>query len=227
MNFASHSMPFFHFSLQPFKLDACLIAADQALRTLWASPKACRVSPHMAVEQTPGLRLRDADRATSGALMRVNHVGEVCAQALYSAQALVSSNETMRDFYVRSRKEETDHLAWTQQRLKELGDRPSLLTPLWFAGSFALGLLAGSQKDHLSLGFVMETERQVEAHLQSHLHRLPPADVASKAIVAQIAQDEAAHGTEAAQLGGTELSTPIKGLMSLAAKIMTSVAHHI
>jgi ubiquinone biosynthesis monooxygenase Coq7 len=163
----------------------------------------------------------------SGALMRVNHVGEVCAQALYTAQALTSPTPQLKAFFERARTEETDHLAWTRQRLNELGDRPSLLNPLWYAGAFTLGLAAGHLGESVSLGFVMETERQVEAHLHSHLGLLPAEDLASRAIVAQMALDEAGHGVEAAQLGGTELPTPVKSLMKAAAKVMTTVAHYV
>ena len=159
--------------------------------------------------------------------MRINHVGEVCAQALYSAQALNSPTPYLRQHFEHARAEETNHLAWTRQRLDELGARPSLLNPLWYAGAFALGLAAGRMGEKISLGFVMETERQVEAHLQSHLDQLPPADHASRAIVAQMAQDEAAHGAAAVQLGGTELPEPVKLLMKAAAKVMTTVAYRI
>jgi ubiquinone biosynthesis monooxygenase Coq7 len=159
--------------------------------------------------------------------MRVNHVGEVCAQALYTAQALTSPTPKLKAFFEQARIEETDHLAWTRQRLAELGARPSLLNPLWYAGAFALGLAAGRLGEAISLGFVMETERQVEAHLQSHLDRLPAEDFISRAIVTRMAQDEASHGAEAAHLGGVELPAPIKGLMSLAAKVMTTVAHYV
>jgi len=166
-------------------------------------------------------------QATSGRLMRVNHVGEICAQALYAAQALTSPTDQVRAFFQRAQKEENDHLAWTRQRLTELGDRPSLLNPVWYAGAFALGLAAGNIGEAVSLGFVMETERQVEAHLNSHLERLPTEDLASRAIVAQMALDEAEHGAEAAQLGGTELPAPVKALMKTAAKVMTTVAHYV
>jgi ubiquinone biosynthesis monooxygenase Coq7 len=159
--------------------------------------------------------------------MRVNHVGEVCAQALYSAQALASPSPQLHQHFEHARAEETDHLAWTRQRMDELGARPSILNPLWYAGAFALGLAAGRMGEKMSLGFVIETERQVEAHLHSHLDLLPPADHASRAIVAQMALDEAAHGAAAVQLGGTELPEPVKLLMKAAAKVMTTVAYRI
>jgi len=159
--------------------------------------------------------------------MRVNHVGEICAQALYAAQALTSPTDQVRAFFQRAQKEEIDHLAWTRQRLTELGDRPSLLNPVWYAGAFALGLATGGMGEAVSLGFVMETERQVEAHLYSHLERLPKEDLASRAIVGQMARDEAEHGAKAAQLGGTELPVPVKALMKTAAKVMTTVAQYV
>ena len=175
----------------------------------------------------PAKPLTTQDQAAAGALMRVNHVGEVCAQALYTAQALTSPTPQLKAFFEQARTEETDHLAWTRQRLTELGARPSLLNPLWYAGAFALGLAAGRFGQAVSLGFVMETERQVEAHLHSHLDRLPAEDLASRVIVTQMALDEGSHGAVAAQLGGSELPVPVKGLMTAAAKVMTTVAHYV
>jgi len=183
--------------------------------------------PNQRVEEVDAPPLLSHEQAMSGALMRVNHVGEVCAQALYTTHALTSSSPKLKAFFERAREEETVHLAWTRQRLSELGDRPSLLNPLWYAGAFALGLASGRLGETVSLGFVMETERQVEAHLHSHLERLPAEDLASRAIVAQMAHDEAGHGAEAAQLGGAELPAPVKGLMKAAAKVMTFVAHYV
>lgn len=160
--------------------------------------------------------------------MRVNHVGEVCAQALYTGQALATRDSALRAHLQAASKEETDHLAWTEQRLTELGSRPSLLNPLWYAGAFGIGFLAGKLGgDRVSLGFVVETENQVEAHLQSHLDRLPANDHASKAIVAQMKADEARHAKEAQQAGAISLPVPVQGLMRLAAKVMTTVAHRI
>lgn len=166
-------------------------------------------------------------RREAGALMRVNHVGEICAQALYTAQALATPNPRLREQFARASAEETDHLAWTRQRLDELGARPSLLNPLWYAGAFAIGLAAGRMGDRMSLGFVVETERQVEAHLQSHLQRLPSQDHVSRAIVTQMQADEARHADDAALAGGAELPQPVKALMRAAARVMTTVAHHI
>jgi len=167
------------------------------------------------------------EKADAGALMRVNHVGEVCAQALYTAQALATRNEGLRVHFRRASDEEADHLAWTRERLDELGSRPSLLNPLWYAGAFGMGLLAGRLGDKVSLGFVVETERQVEAHLQSHLQRLPAGDHASRAIVAQMKDDEARHARDAQNAGALPMPTPIRALMRGAARVMTTVAHRI
>jgi len=208
-------------------LDLWLNAFDQGMRTLFAHPPNQQNSPALRKPEYAKNRLSPPDQIKSGALMRINHVGEVCAQAWYSAQALTSTTPHLHQHFERARAEEADHLAWTRQRLDELDARPSLLNPLWYAGAFALGLVAGRMSEKTSLGFVVETERQVEAHLQSHLDQLPPADHASRAIVAQMAQDEAAHGAAAAQLGGTELPQPVKLLMKAAAKVMTTVAYRI
>ena len=205
-------------------MDKYLITADAALRTLFAKPRAARACPTLPDQ---GTELSAAEKAEAGALMRVNHVGEVCAQALYTAQAFATKNEALRAHFMQASAEETDHLAWTSQRLDELGARPSLLNPLWYAGAFGLGLLAGRLGDRVSLGFVVETETQVEAHLQSHLSRLPVGDHASRAIVAQMKDDEARHALEARRAGAQELPTPVKVLMSAAAKVMTTVAQRI
>ena len=159
--------------------------------------------------------------------MRVNHVGEVCAQALYTAQAMATRNPRLRQQFEAAAREETDHLAWTLERLDELGSRPSLLNPLWYAGAFGLGLVAGRFGDKVSLGFVVETERQVEAHLASHLSRLPPADQASRAIVAQMKADEAQHADDALDAGAMPLPAAVKALMRTAAKVMTTTAHYL
>jgi ubiquinone biosynthesis monooxygenase Coq7 len=206
-------------------LDPVLTAADAALRTLFARPHATRVMP-LAPVQAPG-EMDEKQRRLAGALMRVNHVGEVCAQALYTAQAAVARDPALRAQFVEAAHEETDHLAWTRQRLDELGARPSLLNPLWYAGAFGLGLVAGRLGDPLSLGFVAETERQVEAHLDSHLDRLPPADSASRAVVEQMKLDEARHAAQAIDAGAAELPAPVKALMRLASRVMTTLAHRI
>lgn len=206
--------------------DRWISAADVALRTVWARPGASRPSP--ARQITDDLALPEADKRLSGALMRVNHVGEVCAQALYASQALMTRSESLRAQLDAAAREETDHLAWTRERLDALGARPSLLNPLWYAGAFGIGLLAGRLGgDAVSLGFVVETERQVEEHLASHMQRLPAADAASRAVVAQMKQDEARHAEEALHAGGTPLPAPVRGLMRLAAKVMTVTAHRI
>lgn len=169
----------------------------------------------------------EKERRQAGALMRVNHVGEVCAQALYTAQAAVARDPSLRAQFLEAAHEETDHLAWTRQRLDDLGDRPSLLNPLWYAGAFGLGLVAGRLGDPWSLGFVAETERQVEAHLDSHLDRLPLSDSASRAVVEQMKSDEARHAAQAVDAGAAELPPPVKALMRLASRVMTTVAHRI
>lgn len=205
-------------------MDRLLGAADSALRTLFAKPRPVRPCPIVPGDET---NLAANERRQAAALMRVNHVGEVCAQALYTAQALAARDPALRRHYERAAAEETDHLAWTADRLAELGDRPSLLNPLWYAGAFSLGLLAGRLGDRVSLGFVVETERQVEAHLQGHLDKLPAGDHASRAIVVQMKDDEAAHAAQALQAGAVELPAPAKALMRAAAKVMTTTAHYI
>ena len=214
------------FDKLPFmNTDALILAADSALRTLWAEPRASRPTPMAPAAE---LELTDTERREAAALMRVNHVGEVCAQALYTGQALASKDPALRAQLAEASREETDHLAWTQQRLNDLNDRPSLLNPLWYAGAFAIGYAAGKLGgDKVSLGFVVETERQVEAHLQSHMDRLPAADSASRAIVAQMKPDEMAHAQMAMKAGAVELPGPVKSLMQLASKVMTTVAHRV
>ncbi|WP_162591490.1 2-polyprenyl-3-methyl-6-methoxy-1,4-benzoquinone monooxygenase [Variovorax sp. PBL-E5] len=205
-------------------LDSILELTDAALRTLLAKPHATRAAP---LPPVPSGELTDAERREAGALMRVNHVGEVCAQALYTGQAAVTSDPVLRGHFTAAAREETDHLAWTQQRLDELGARPSLLNPLWYAGALGLGMIAGRLGDPLSLGFVAETERQVEAHLDGHLGRLPAGDTASRAVITQMKLDEARHAAQAWSAGATELPAPVKGLMRWASRVMTTVAHRI
>lgn len=205
-------------------MDRILGALDGALRTLFSTPRATRPCPVVPADDT---HLGAAERKHAAALMRVNHVGEVCAQALYAAQALATRNDALRLQMVAAAREETDHLAWTKARLDELGARPSLLNPLWYAGAFGLGLVAGRFGDAVSLGFVVETERQVESHLESHLERLPPGDHASRAIVAQMKDDEAAHALSAQGAGAVELPAPVKAAMRGAAKVMTTTARYI
>ncbi|NBW79968.1 MAG: 2-polyprenyl-3-methyl-6-methoxy-1,4-benzoquinone monooxygenase [Betaproteobacteria bacterium] len=195
-----------------------------ALHCLTTTPKTTRPYPPSYKIRTPLTALEPEDRAISSALMRVNHVGEVCAQALYSGQSLSCLHPQHLAFLQEARREELDHLAWTRQRLQELGSRPSLLNPLWYAGAFVLGLMAGRMKEQAGLGFVMETERQVEAHLNRHMYLLPHQDLASRAIVQQMALDEAEHGAKAASLGGRDLPAPFRALMHVAAKMMTTLS---
>jgi ubiquinone biosynthesis monooxygenase Coq7 len=213
--------------MEPISLtpgDRALAGLDQALRSLTGMPRAARPRPAAAL---PDVELDDATRRTSGALMRVNHVGEVCAQALYSAQALATPNPTLRRQFANAAAEETDHLAWTAERLRELGARPSLLNPLWYLGAFGIGLVAGRIGDAASLGFVVETERQVERHLDSHLDRLPADDLASRAIVVQMKEDEAGHALAAESAGAARLPWPVRMAMRAAGRVMTTTAHYV
>jgi len=208
-------------------MDALLTAADSALRTVFARHHANRPTP-MWAETPAAVELHESEKREAAGLMRVNHVGEVCAQALYTAQALATQNNALRQHLQTACHEETDHLAWCEQRLQELGGRPSLLNPLWYAGAFTIGYAAAKLGgDRMSLGFVVETERQVEAHLESHLGLLPAHDGQSRAIVAQMKLDEAQHAKEAQQAGAAELPAPFKALMKVAAQVMTTVAHRI
>jgi len=205
-------------------IDTVLDAADSALRTLFARPHATRPLPPPT---EPPEELNPAERRHAGALMRVNHVGEICAQALYTAQAAVARDPAVRADLLAAAAEETDHLAWTQARLDALGARASLLNPLWYAGAFALGLVAGRLGDAISLGFVAETERQVEAHLDGHLGRLPAGDAASRAVVTQMKLDEARHAAQAWSAGAAQLPAWARAMMRLAGRVMTTVAHRI
>ena len=208
-------------------MDAFFIAADSALRTVFAQHHASRPTPKADGTGNEKV-LSDAEKRESGALMRVNHVGEVCAQALYTAQALATRDPALRQHFLEASAEETDHLAWTEERLRELGDRTSWLNPIWYAGAFGIGFLAGKLGgDKMSLGFVVETEKQVEAHLQSHMSKLPTNDSASRAIVSHMKADEIRHAQEAQHAGATELPEPFKQAMRLAAKVMTTVAHRV
>jgi len=209
----------------PSPLDTLLSLADNALRTVFASHHPQRACPQGPVADEA---LSEQERLEAGALMRVNHVGEVCAQALYNAQAWATQNVALKAHFKDASQEETDHLAWTEQRLSELGSRTSLLNPLWYAGAFGIGLLAGKLGgDRVSLGFVVETERQVEAHLQSHLDLLPAGDHTSRAIIQQMKADEVKHAVDAQKAGAVELPAPIKSAMRTAAKVMTTVAHRL
>lgn len=205
-------------------IDPLLEAADSALRALFAKPYAVRAMPQ---PPRPQEELSAVEKRHAAALMRVNHVGEICAQALYTAQAATTRDAKLRAELLQAASEETDHLAWTAQRLEALGDRPSFLNPFWYAGAFGLGLVAGRLGDPFSLGFVAETERQVEAHLDGHLQRLPAKDGASRAIVAQMKEDEARHARWAVDEGAVELPAPARALMRAAARVMTTVAHRV
>jgi 3-demethoxyubiquinol 3-hydroxylase len=208
--------------------DRFFVFLDQALRTVAAPARAVRPCPKaVGLDGLDNRPMSPQAQRLSASLMRVNHVGEVCAQAMYQAQALTARTEDVRAHLLAAAREETDHLAWTEQRLAELGASASLFNPLWYAGAFGLGLVAGRLGDDWSLGFVVETERQVEAHLASHLSRLPEDDHASRAIVAAMQADEQAHGLAATAAGGRALPTPVPQLMQAAARVMTAVAHRI
>ncbi|MBL0728098.1 2-polyprenyl-3-methyl-6-methoxy-1,4-benzoquinone monooxygenase [Piscinibacter sp. HJYY11] len=205
-------------------IDDWINAADNALRTLSGAHTAARPTPAHKENPEP---LSTEESRLSASLMRVNHVGEICAQALYNAQLVATRNPALREKFRHAAREETDHLAWTQQRLRDLNARPSLLNPLWYAGAFGIGLVAGRIGDGTSLGFVVETEAQVEQHLASHLDRLPASDSASRAIVEQMKIDEAQHGAQAQQAGAAELPAPVRWAMRAAAKVMTTTAHYV
>lgn len=205
-------------------IDELIIGFDRGLRAIVGPPRAARPMPGASLAEA---ELTAQERRDAAALMRVNHCGEVCAQALYQGQALASQNEGLKQALGEAAREEADHLAWSEQRIAELGGRTSLLNPLWYAGAFGLGMLAGRLGDRASLGFVVETERQVEEHLASHLDRLPAADRRSRAIVDQMKDDERRHADAARAAGGIELPLPVRALMRAAAKLMTTTAHRI
>jgi len=197
---------------------------DRALRTLAGVALPARPMPGAHL---PPPSLAEGDRRHAAGLMRVNHTGEVCAQALYAAQALVARDPDLKSRFAEAARDEEDHLAWTATRLEELGDRPSLLNPLWYAGSFAIGVAAGVVGDRANLGFVVETERQVEEHLTSHIDALPAADTRSRAIVARMRDDEARHGAMAQEAGGSDLPRPVREVMRLAAGVMKAIAYRV
>jgi ubiquinone biosynthesis monooxygenase Coq7 len=201
--------------------DRLIAALDDGLRSMAAPPTATQPSPASAVMTDD---LLPGERRRSAALMRVNHAGEVAAQALYHGQSLLARSTATRTLLATAAREERDHLAWCAARIEELGGRVSFLTPLWYAGSFCIGAVAGALGDASSLGFVRETERQVEAHLRDHLQRLPDHDHKSAAILARMSTDEAHHGTTAALAGGAELPTPVRVAMSFGGEILRTVA---
>lgn len=205
-------------------VDQILAGFDQALRTVAGVAVSMRPNPAADAAETT---LSEADRRHSGALMRVNQVGEVCAQALYQSQARFAGSPQLAAQFTAAAREEADHLAWTSQRIVELGSHASLLNPLWFAGSYLLGMGAARLGDARSLGFVVETERQVEAHLNEHLDHLPADDYKSRAIVTQMRADEAAHGAAAQALGAAELPYLLRQAMRLMGKAMTSTAYYL
>jgi ubiquinone biosynthesis monooxygenase Coq7 len=213
-------------------LDRLLTAADTALRSVLAPARAARPLPEPPPGGAPpaagaAAPLTAAEEREVAGLMRVNHAGEIAAQALYQGQALVARNPRVRAELLAAGREETDHLAWTETRLRELGSRTSLLDPFWYAGSFAIGVAAGLAGDRTSLGFIEETERQVERHLGGHLDRLPPGDARSRAILEQMRADEIEHGPRAAELGAVALPPPIRKLMQMCARVMTRSAFWI
>lgn len=205
-------------------LDRLLADAQNALETVFGAPRAERPNPGAGAADVV---LDEAERRHAAGLMRINHVGEVCAQALYLGQAAVARDPATRDDLLRAAAEETDHLAWCAQRLTELDSRPSLLNPLWYAGSYAIGVLAGLRGDGWNLGFVVETERQVEAHLDDHLQRLPEADARSRAILEVMKADEARHAAHAEAAGARVLPPPVPTLMAMASNLMKAIAYRV
>jgi len=205
-------------------LDDLIVGFDRALRTLSGVAASGRTNPAAGM---PEPELTADERRHAAGLMRVNHTGEVCAQALYQAQALTARDGAIRHRLAHAAREEEEHLAWTQQRLAELNDRPSLVNPLWYAGSFAIGLAAGLTGDRTNLGFVVETERQVEEHLSGHMDRLPPGDVKSRAIVVAMRDDEMRHGAAARDAGAADLPWLARALMRGTARLMTVTAYRL
>jgi ubiquinone biosynthesis monooxygenase Coq7 len=208
-------------------LDELISEFDRGLRSMTGVSRMSRPLPVPQESAAQAVELSPAERAHAAGLMRVNHVGEVCAQALYQAQKLATQSPSLRAVFNRAAVEEEDHLAWTSRRLEALDSRPSLLNPLWYAGALAIGLAAGRMGDRVSLGFMAETERQVEQHLDSHMDELPAADRESRAIVEQMRVDEAEHGKAAMDAGGVELPLPARALMRAVSKVMTRTAYYI
>lgn len=204
--------------------DALLAEIGSALKIVASKARASKPLPATSVEPN---KLTDEEQRTASALMRINHAGEISAQALYRGQAMVSRDPELRQHLLEAAGEEQDHLAWCETRLSELNSRPSLLSPVWYSGSFAIGALAGLAGDKISLGFVAETEHQVTAHLESHLNDLPADDHRSREIILQMRDDELRHSTHALEKGGSQLPSAVRTCMSLTSKIMTTVARHI
>ena len=205
-------------------LDNLIVEFDKGLRTLFSRAHSTRAYPDASVPDAP---MDEAEKKHAAALMRVNHSGEICAQALYQGQALTARDPAVQETLQRAALEETEHLAWTARRVHELGGHLSVLNPLWYTGSLAIGAVAGLLGDKWNLGFLAETERQVGQHLQSHLDRLPPQDEKSRAIVAQMYADETGHADLANSLGAAELPQPVQLAMKLNSKVMTSTAYWI
>lgn len=205
-------------------LDKLIIEFDKGLKTLTASAHSVRPHPDENVQET---ELSAEEKRHALGLMRVNHCGEVCAQALYNGQSLTAKNPQIVDALQQASKEETEHLAWCEKRIHELGGHTSLLNPIWYAGSFTLGAIAGAIGDKWNLGFLAETEHQVGAHLEKHLHELPASDEKSRAILEQMKTDEAQHADTAIGLGGAELPAPIKAAMKQMSKVMTSTTYYL
>lgn len=205
-------------------VDRAIVGFDTALRTLAGVAVSVRERPDGKLPEFP---LDDSERRHAAALMRVNHAGEVCAQALYQGQGLASGDSALEQALARAAREETEHLAWTARRIVELGGRRSALNPLWYAGSFGLGLVAGFAGRRWNLGFLAETERQVERHLADHLQRLPAADAKSRAILEQMRADERAHAATAIEAGAATLPLPVRGLMKAASRLLTRIAYYV
>ena len=205
-------------------IDRAIVELDRALRTVAGVHAARRASP---ADTVPEADLDAGKREHAAALMRVNHVGEVCAQALYQGQALTARNDSVRASLEQAAQEEEDHLAWSADRIRELGGRASLLNPLWYAGSLAMGMVAGALGDRWNLAFLAETEHQVEEHLGGHLERLAPEDARTRAVVEAMRADEARHRETAVALGAAELPQPVKVAMRAVAKVMTAVAYRV
>ncbi len=205
-------------------IDQTLSNIGRTLETLFAKPANQRAYPATSTESD---ELSESQRLQSGRYMRVNHVGEICAQALYQSQSITARDTNTREAMQQAASEEIDHLAWCEQRIEELGGRKSLLNPIWYAGSFAIGTLAGIAGDKWNLGFVAETEKQVVAHLDDHLGKLPESDLRSKEVVAQMKEDEAAHAEQAMEAGAETLPPAVKKLMTLASKVMTKTAYWV
>jgi ubiquinone biosynthesis monooxygenase Coq7 len=205
-------------------LDHLITGMDKALRVIAGVASSSRPNP---AAHAADADMSEQERRHAAGLMRVNHVGEVCAQALYNAQARFAKDPVMKEKFEKAGREEEDHLAWTAQRLAELNSQPSLLNPLWYAGAYAIGSVAAHLGDKRSLGFVVETERQVESHLDSHLALLPGQDAKSRAIVQQMKDDEIAHGEAAREMGGEDAPEPVRAAMAIASKFMTTTAYYI